>query len=117
MLRYNFSGHNISGCQANSCLGISFSHDGVEMEKEIRALVLNLPDRDRLLAGQAAEVYLPGWSPAAAILLAEWHGQFGTWPTVRWATRGESGMEHLDSASLNLNDVRDSARKHRSSFS
>lgn len=114
-LRYNFSGHpvNLEGFEVSPCVGREFPADGNELLKDIRNLLLALPQRDRLLAGEIGEVILPGLSQAAAILLAEWHGQFGNFPSIRWTVLVDGKFSYPTEATSNLNEVRRSARKAR----
>lgn len=113
MIRINFSGHPVDGFELSPLVGVNLSSNGQELAEQIREVVSSLPQREDLLRGAAAEIVLPGFSQATGTLLAEWHGQFGGFPTVRWAVRGAEGFSWPDTAKLNLADVRLQARKPR----
>jgi hypothetical protein len=113
MIRINFTGHPVKGIELAPFVGVNFPSDGKGLAEVIREVLLALPDRARLLAGEQAEVALPGLAHAAAVLLAEWHGQFGGFPVIRWAVRGEAGFTWPDEATANLAAVRESARTAR----
>jgi hypothetical protein len=72
-----------------------------------------MPNRESLLRGGRATVVLPGLAHVAGILLAEWHGQFGNWPTIRWAVRTEHGFVCSENSMADLNLVREFARTVR----
>jgi hypothetical protein len=112
-LRFNFSGHPVAAFEIAPLVGANLPSDGQELAEYIRELLLSLPERERLLAGEPGEVILPGLAQAAALLLAEWHGQFGNWPSIRWATRGPDGFTWPEEAKADLNAVRESARTAR----
>lgn len=111
--RFNFSGHPVAGFEIAPLVGANLPADGAGLAETIREVLLALPGREDILRGGAAEIILPGLSQAAALLLAEWHGQFGNWPSIRWATRGPGGFAWPDEAKADLNEVRESARTAR----
>jgi len=113
MKKINFSGHPVAGFDIAPFVGANFPTDAHGLHETVRETLLALPGREELVAGAAAEVILPGLAHAAGILLAEWHGAFGSFPTIRWAIRAEGGFEWPDEAILNLADVRESARTAR----
>lgn len=110
---YNFSGHPVAGFDVAPFIGVNFPNDAESLVDLMRATCKTLPGRDALLAGEKGEVVLPGLAHAAAVLLAEWHGQFGQFPRIRWAVRGESGFAWPEEARCNLNAVRHEAREER----
>lgn len=115
MHKYNFSGHPIEGMDLAPFIGVNLPNEADALVMIIREILLHLPYRESLLRGEAAEVVLPGLSPAAAIFLAEWHGQFGNWPSIRWAVKREQGgFAYPNSATADLNEVRANARVARS---
>jgi hypothetical protein len=112
MVRLNFSGHPVDGCVFAPWVGASLPLSVRELEAEIRRVMLILPGRAALLRGAEAELVLPGHSVIAALLLAEWHGQFGSWPTIRWRDdRRDKGMAPPQLLDLNL--LRHRARQTR----
>lgn len=115
MIRINFSGHPVPGFGIAPLVGANLPlTSGEELSEYVREIILALPQREELLCGAAAELVLPGMTPAVAVVLAEWVGQFGSFPRIRWAVRGESGsFEWPDSCSLSLAEVRESARTCR----
>ena len=113
MSKYNFSGHPVSGFDIAPFVGANLPADGAGMAETLRETLLALPGREAILRGESAEVVLPGLSQAAAIFLAEWHGQFGNWPKIRWASRGAGGFEWPDENRADLNSLRESARTAR----
>lgn len=113
MIRVNFSGHPVAGFEIAPFVGANLPVDGESLAATVRETLLALPSREELLKGEASEVILPGLSHAAGTLLAEWHGQFGSFPGIRWAVRGEAGFGWPEEAMLNLADVRESARTAR----
>ncbi len=112
-LKFNLSGHMAVGYEVAPLVGVEWSHDTTALESEVREVVLALPHRDRLLRGEPAQVILPSWSPAAALILAEWHGQFGSWPIVQWAVPGAHGFEYRSTSVCDLNRIRQTARLRR----
>jgi len=115
MHKINFSGHPVAGFDLAPLVGANLPLvEGQDLSAALREILLALPGREDLLRGCAAEIVLPGMSPAVAALLAEWVGQFGFLPRIRWAVRGTGGsFEWPDSATLNLAEVRESARTSR----
>lgn len=113
MIRINFTGHPVKGIELAPFVGVNFPTDGRGLAEMIREVLLALPDRPALLAGEQAEVALPGLSHAAGVLLAEWHGQFGGFPRIRWAVRNDSGFAWPDDAAADLAAVRETARTAR----
>ena len=95
MFRFNFSGHPVRGFDIAPFFGTEFPTAGEELQQVMREILLALPHRKDLLAGEIAEVILPGLSQAAAILLAEWHGQYGNFPRIRWAVREGTSLNIL----------------------
>ena len=85
-IRINFSGHPVSGFELAPLVGANLPlFEGQELTAAIRELLLALPKREELLRGAAAEIVLPGMSPAVATPLAEWGGPVG------WLPRRPSG--------------------------
>jgi len=123
MLRLNLSGHPVRGFDLAPLVGENIPMTSADalvdvIRETLRALPCRetlraLPCRAELLHGASAEVILPGMTCAAGVLLAEWHGAFGSFPTVRWAVRGESGFEWPDEAKVDLNQVRLDSRSDR----
>ena len=59
-------------------------------------------------------INLPGYAPAACVLLAELHGRMGHFPPiVRWCPTGGSVAEFEAAETINLQAVRDEARAKR----
>ena len=91
-------------------------------------------DVDRNLAEQVAEIVdgigmsseewqslpllvnLPGYAPAAAVLLAELHGRMGYWPTImrQRAVSGSLPTRYEVAETIGLQEIRDAARERRS---
>jgi hypothetical protein len=113
MKKINFSGHPVAGFEIAPFVGANLPAEASALAETVRETLLSLPGREELLRGESAEIILPGLAHAAGALLAEWHGQFGSFPTIRYAVRGESGFTWPDEAVLNLADVRESARTAR----
>ncbi|MES2087949.1 MAG: CRISPR-associated protein Csx15 [Patescibacteria group bacterium] len=113
MIKINFSGHPVAGFDVAPLVGANLPFEAATLAETVRELILALPGRDELLKGAKAEIILPGLGSAVAVLLAEWHGQFGNWPSIRWAVRGEKGFTWPDEARVDLNSVRESARTAR----
>ena len=110
----NFSGHPVAGTVDGGLVGKNLPVDSPEEIKDIiRQAILTLPNREELLQGKAATVILPGMSLASGLLLAEWSGQFGSLPSIRWAVRGPDGFEWPETARADLNQVRLDAREQR----
>ena len=115
MNKYNLSVHPIEGMDLAPFIGVNLPNEANALVMTIREILLHLPYRESLLRGEAAEVVLPGLSAAAAIFLAEWHGQFGNWPSIRWAVKKEEGgFAYPPTAMADLNEVRANARIARS---
>ena len=119
MLYFNFSGHPANLPENSEPMAAPFVGINLEMSdpgrvvETIREVLLSLPDRGRLLAGAKATIILPGMSPAAGIFLAEWHGQFGNFPAIRWSIRTDAGFVFTQDTVADLAEVRDSARTAR----
>ena len=115
MQSYNFSGHPVVGFDHAPFIGLNFGKSADEILKVVQQTLQELPKREMLLQGEQAEIILPGLSQIAGILLAQWHGQFGNWPFIRWAVRDDSAgaFVYPESAIANLNLIRESARFHR----
>lgn len=113
MIKVNFSGHPVTGFAIAPFVGANLPTDSVALAATIRETLLALPEREALLTGAQAEVILPGLAHAAGHVLAEWHGQFGGFPVIRWAVRGTAGFEWPESAISDLAAVRESARTAR----
>ncbi len=112
-MKINFSGHPVAGFDLAPFVGANLPTDAGGLAAVVRETVLALPERDALLKGAPVEVILPGLAHAAAVVLAELHGQLGHWPTIRWAVRGDQGFTWPDEATMCLDDVRESARTAR----
>lgn len=84
-------------------------------EIQIRQLVDQL--QARLEDGLLASVLfcLPGHSPACALLLAEWHGRVGAFPSFlrRRPVEGSIPTRFEVAEIVNLQAVRDASRPHR----
>ena len=113
MVRVNFSGHPVENFPVAPFVGANLPVDGPSLAAYMRETLLSLPGREDLLKGASSEVILPGLSHAAGTLLAEWHGQFVSFPSIRWAVKGEKGFSWPDDAALDLAAVRESARTAR----
>ncbi len=117
MIRINFSGHPIDpmlGFTEMPLVGVNLDvTTAATLQREIQALLQSLDAREALLTGERAQIVLPGLAPAAALLLAEWHGQFGSFPYVRWAVRTDEGFTFPQDAVADLAEVRESARTRR----
>jgi len=113
MLKYNFSGHPVPDYEQVFFIGTQFPTDGKALTQTMRKTLLTLPHRDKLLAGAIPEIVLPGLSQAAAILLAEWHGQFGNFPRIQWATREQNAFVYPPESSADLSAIRADARLAR----
>ena len=113
MHKINFSGHPVEGFPVAPFVGANLPTDGESLAAVVRETVLALPERESLLRGAPLEVILPGLAHAAACVLAELHGQFGSFPRIRWAVRGESGFTWPETATADLAAVRESARTAR----
>lgn len=61
-------------------------------------------------------VNLPGYAPAAAVLLAELHGRMGYWPTIirQRAASGSLPTRYEVAEMIGLQEIRDAARERRS---
>lgn len=112
-MKYNFSGHPVSGFEIAPLVGANLPQDGASLSAYLREILLALPGREDLLKGGTTTIVLPGLSQAGAVLLAEWHGQFGSFPSIQWAVRGPDGFAWPEEARANLADVRESARTAR----
>ena len=110
MIKINFSGHPVSGFQIAPFVGANLPTEASALAETVRETLLSLPERETLLRGEQAEVILPGLAHAAGHVLAEWHGQFGGFPVIRWAVRNDAtkGFEWPDTATIS---TRGSARK------
>lgn len=112
-MKINFSGHPVAGFEIAPFVGANLPTDAAALAETVRETILALPERESLLQGAKLEVILPGLAHAAAVVLAELHGQLGHWPVIRWAVRNESGFTWPDESTLSLDDVRESARTAR----
>ena len=113
MFKINFSGHPVAGFEVQPFVGVNLPATGEELSAYVRETLLSIPNRPEILAGAVCEVVLPGLAQATAIFLAEWHGQFGNWPCIKWAVRGASGFEWPENAKSDLNALREAARTAR----
>ncbi len=114
MIKYNFSGHPVPGFELAFFIGREFPSDGTALVLTMRDTLLQLPHRNELLLGEIPQIVLPGLSQAAAVLLAEWHGQFGNFPRIQWATRRDNAFVYPAESSADLSMVRAQARSARS---
>lgn len=116
-IKINFSGHSVDveGFDISPLVGINLPTTADELVLAIRNTLSCIPDPEKraLEKGASAEIILPGMAHAAAILMAEWHGKFGSFPNVRWAVRGAEGFAWPDNALVDLQGIRDSARTSR----
>lgn len=123
---------------------VNFSHPlSDEQREQIRLLlnariedVIHVPvhlDQDAPFADQAVEwvnrvaltshqwqtkdiiVVLPGYSPGAAVILAEIHGRMGHFPTIlrMKPSHSEAGTTYEPAEAINLQSLRDAARERR----
>lgn len=113
MKKINFSGHPVIGFEVAPFVGVNFPSEAKSLVDTIRESLLSLPGREELVRGAAAEIVLPGLAHASATLLAEWHGQFGNFPNIRWSVRSATGFTWPDTATMNLSDIREFARTVR----
>ncbi|MSU75112.1 MAG: hypothetical protein EXS55_01170 [Candidatus Magasanikbacteria bacterium] len=111
--KINFSGHPVTGFEIAPFVGANLPMEGSALAEYVRETLLALPGREELLKGETVELVLPGMSSVAGVLLAEWHGQYGSFPTIRWAVRGAAGFEWPETAISDLQEVRTSARTAR----
>ncbi len=113
--RINFSGHPVAWAEFNPLVGVNLPVDDAGRLAEAILSVLDaLPCRAELERGEAAEVVLPGAAGAIGVLLALWHGRFGSFPTIRWALRGPDGsFGWPDAARVDLQDLRCGSRTSR----
>lgn len=110
----NFSGHPVPGMEIAPLVGKNLPMEsGVALEAFVAATLDELPFQEDLKSGVAAEVVLPGMAPAAGVLLALWHGRFGSFPKIRWAVRGPDGFGWPDDACADLHQLRVKARTSR----
>jgi hypothetical protein len=112
----NFSGHPVPGIDCAPLVGVNIpTNNGDELKKFIRETLKGLPDgiREKLLVGAQATIVLPGLSHASGVLLAEWHGQFGSFPKIVWAVRGPDGFQWPPDAAVDLDELRLEARTQR----
>lgn len=112
-MKINFSGHPVPGFTVAPFVGVNLPLEVGPLTEKIRETLATLPGREELLAGAAAEVVLPGMSGAAGVMLAEWHGQFGSFPTIRWAIKGPTGFAWPEEGKADLQAIRISARTAR----
>lgn len=115
-IRINFSGHPVSGFDIAPLVGVNLTtNSSDDLLGEIDNVIDGLPQSvlSQLLQGAAAEIVLPGMSSAASVLIANWHGRFGSFPAIRWAVRGEAGFTWPDEASVSLQSIRDESRMCR----
>ena len=119
-MKINFSGHPVDGFHQAPWIGVNLPMaTAAALVAFVRAALMALPGREALLRGGPAELVLPGMAPAAAVLLAEWHGQFGGFPAIRWASK-EAGCSFskfswTDDKRLDLDNLREEARTARAS--
>ena len=114
MIKVNLSGHPVVGFEIAPLKGVNLEvGTGSALEAQIKGVLLALPCVEALKAGEAAEVVLPGMASACGVVLAAWHGLFGSFPTIRWSVKGASGFEWPESASSDLAVLRTSARTWR----
>lgn len=115
-IRVNFSGHPVAGWEVAPLVGVNLpTGTGEELEGFVRQTLDGLPEviSARLALGEAAEIILPGLAPVAGVLLAEWHGRNGSFPTIRWSVRSASGFVWPEEAKANLDALRLAARTRR----
>ncbi len=113
-IRINFSGHPASGFEFAPLVGVNLElSSGAALTSQLAAVLDELPMREDLERGAAAEVVLPGMAPAAGMLLALWHGRFGSFPRIAWAVRTDKGFVFTDESRADLQDVRLQARTSR----
>lgn len=114
MHKINFSGHPVAGYTLAPFVGVNLPMQPTEeLVAVVSKALLELPCKEELLQGESVEVILPGMSPVAGILLAQWHGLFGRFPTIRWAVRTKEGFVWPDDTCCSLDDIRFRARTLR----
>lgn len=113
--KMNFSGHPVVGFDIAPLVGVNLpvEADPAPLQAAIRKMLEGLTCDAELKAGAPAEIILPGMAPAAAVLLAEWHGRYGSFPTIRWSVRGPSGFAWPETAKADLQALRLDARTGR----
>lgn len=111
----NFSGHPVAGFELAPWVGknLPVEADPAPLRAAVREALAGLSCDAALKAGAPAEIVLPGMAPAAAMLLAEWHGRYGSFPTIRWSVRGPGGFAWPETAKADLQSVRLDARTGR----
>jgi len=115
-IKINFSGHSVEGFEIAPLVGVNLpmeTSDG--LKSALQECFKSIPEEMRSLLekGKVAEVILPGMAPASAVLLAEWHGRFGSFPVIRWAVRGPEGFNWPEEATTDLQTLREQARLRR----
>jgi hypothetical protein len=113
VMKVNFSGHPVAGFDVAPFVGVNLPLEAKPLVEQIHKALLALPDRQALLQGAQAEIILPGMSGAAGVLLAEWHGLFGSFPTIRWAIKGPNGFAWPEEGRADLQVIRLDARTMR----
>lgn len=114
MIRINFSGHPVAGVEIAPLVGANLpTATGEELTQFVSSVLDALPCREELECGAAAEVVLPGLAPVAGVLLALWHGRFGSFPAIKWSVRTEAGFVFTDKARADLQELRLQARTGR----
>lgn len=111
----NLSGHPVAGFPLAPWVGVNLpvGETLAPLVAVVKAMLADLPCDAELKTGAPATVILPGMAPAAAVLLAEWHGRYGSFPTIRWAVRGATGFVWPETAKADLQTVRLDARTGR----
>jgi hypothetical protein len=98
------------------CLDIPVQFDPNQSFKaQIQTLVANLPVTPRQWQVEVFLINLPSLAPISALLLADFHGRMGYFPTIlRLRTVGSMVPIRFEIAELiDLQSIRDSAREQR----
>jgi hypothetical protein len=113
-MRINFSGHPVNGVEINPLVGVNLDTTSAEaLEEQLRITIRSLEDFESLAQGAMATIILPGFAPAAAILLGIWNGAFGSFPEICWPVRGPKGFEWPEATRSDLSELRLSSRNLR----
>lgn len=115
-MKINFSGHPVEGNDIAPLVGVNLPMEAGEalvasIKEALDALPVAL--QEQLKKGFIPSIILPGMAPAAAILLAEWHGRYGSFPRIAWAVRGPEGFAWPEEATADLSGLREQARLQR----
>lgn len=95
-------------------LRAQFDHEG-DFVGEVQALCRRITLPPEIWEGSRVILNLPGYAPAAAVVLAWVHGLMGHFPTiVRWVPlAGTAPQEYWPVELINLQETRERGRLHR----